>query len=55
MECVGHVQKHVGTQLRDLRKITGNSKLVDGKTPGGKGRLTLKEIDKLQLYYGMAI
>ena len=55
MECVGHVQKRVGTQLRDLRKITGNSKLVDGKTLGGKGRLTLKEIDKLQLYYGMAI
>ena len=54
-ECVGHVQKRVGTHLRDLRKITGNSKLADGKTLGGKGRLTLKEIDKLQLYYGLAI
>ena len=25
------------------------------KTIGGKSRLTLKEIDKLQVYYGLAI
>ena len=38
-----------------MRKITANSQSADGKTLGGKGRLTLKEIDKLQLYYGLAI
>ena len=55
LECVGHVQKRVGTQLRNLKKMSGSTKLADGKTLGGKGRLTLKEIDKLQIYYGLAI
>ena len=54
-ECVGHVQKRVGTNLRKLKTKTGNKKLNDGKTLGGRGRLTLKEIDKLQIYYGLAI
>ena len=54
-ECVGHVQKRVGTNLRKLKTTTGNKKLIDGKTLGGRGRLTLKEIDKLQIYYGLAI
>ena len=53
--CVGHVQKRVGARLRNLKKVTGNKKLLDGKTLGGKGRLTLKEIDKLQVYYGLAV
>ena len=30
-------------------------KLSDGKTVGGKGRLTGKVIDKMQNYYGKAI
>ena len=54
-ECVGHVQKRVGTNLRKLKSKTGNKKLSDGKTLGGRGRLTLKEIDRLQIYYGLAI
>ena len=54
-ECVGHVQRRVGNQLRKLKITTGKTKLADGKTLGGKGRLTKKEIDKLQIYYGLAI
>ena len=30
-ECVGHVQKRVGTRLRDLKKRLGIKKLTDGK------------------------
>ena len=46
-ECIGHVQKRVGTALRKLKK----------DTPGlsGKGKLTDSMIDKLQNYYGIAI
>lgn len=54
-ECVGHVQKRVGTNLRNLKKDLRGKKLEDGKTIGGLGRLTDRVIDKLQAYYGMAI
>ena len=47
LDCIGHVQKRVGAQLRNLKKVTGNKKLLDGKTLGGKGRLTFTEKDKL--------
>ena len=46
-ECIGHVQKRVGTALRKLKK--------DRKEMRGKGKLTDKMIDKLQNYYGIAI
>jgi hypothetical protein len=46
-ECVGHVQKGVGTALRKLKK--------ENKGIGGKGKLTDSLIDKLQNYYGIAI
>jgi hypothetical protein len=54
LECVGHVQKRVGNRLRKL-KSTDKTKLADGKTLGGKGRLTDKSINKLQNYYGIAV
>lgn len=54
LECVGHVQKRVGTRLRNLKKCTKEI-LSDGKGLGGKGRLTEAAIDKLQCYYGNAI
>ncbi|XP_025087597.1 uncharacterized protein LOC112560178 isoform X2 [Pomacea canaliculata] len=54
LECVGHVQKRVGTILRNLKKCTKEI-LSDGKELGGKGRLTEVAIDKLQCYYGNAI
>ena len=46
-ECVGHVQKRLGTALRKLKK--------EQKGLGGKGKLTDTMIDKIQNYYGIAI
>ena len=46
-ECVGHVQKRVGTALRKLKK--------EKKGLGGRGQLTDAMIDRLQNYYGIAI
>ena len=54
-ECIGHVQKRVGTRCRDLRKSLKGVKLSDGKGISGKGRLTDKAINTLQNYFGMAI
>lgn len=45
-ECVGHVQKRMGTRLRNIKK---KEKL------GGKGRLTDPLIKKLTIFYGLAI
>jgi len=45
-ECVGHVEKRMGTRLRNVKK---NEKL------GGKGKLTDALIKKLTTYYGLAI
>ena len=44
-ECVGHVQKRVGTQLCELKKRLGTSKLSDGRPIGGAGRLPDRLID----------
>ena len=46
LECVGHVQKRMGTGLRKVKKE---------KKLGGKGKLTDALIDSMQTYYGMAI
>jgi len=45
-ECVGHVEKRMGSRLRNLKK---KEKL------GGKGKLTDNLIKKLTTYYGLAI
>lgn len=45
-ECVGHVEKRMGSRLRNLKKT---AKL------GGKGKLTDALIKKLTKYYGLAI
>ena len=55
LECVGHIQKRMGSRLRSLKKRFGKNKLSDGKTIGGRGRLTDKVIDDIQVYYGKAI
>ena len=54
LECVGHIQKRVGTGLLNLVK---ENKGIGGKGIGGKGegKLTQKVINTLQNYYGMAI
>ncbi|XP_044584531.1 uncharacterized protein LOC123265017 [Cotesia glomerata] len=46
-ECIGHVQKRMGTQLRTLK--------TKQKGLGGRGRLIGKVIDKLTVYYGLSI
>lgn len=55
LECVGHVQKRLGTRLRKLKLANKGLKLADGKGLGGKGRLTKDKIDQIQRYYGSAI
>ncbi|GFS70833.1 uncharacterized protein TNCV_2897711 [Trichonephila clavipes] len=55
IECVGHVQSRMGTRLRKLKLVYIKNELSDGKTIGGKGRLTDSLIDKLAHYYGNAI
>jgi len=60
-ECIGHVQKRMGTRLRGLVKTsvvdtkTKAGKTVKRKSLSGKGKLTAKMIDKLTVYYGLAI
>ncbi|GFT77167.1 uncharacterized protein TNCV_1984551 [Trichonephila clavipes] len=44
IECVGHVQKRMGTRLRKLKLVYSKKKLSDGKTIGGKG--SVKEMRK---------
>ena len=55
LECAGHVHKCLGPKVTVVEKTTGTIRLADGKGIGGKGRLTDKRIDKLQVYYGKAI
>ncbi|GFU14087.1 uncharacterized protein TNCV_2536361 [Trichonephila clavipes] len=55
LECVGHVQKRMGTRLRNILKMSKGIKLSDGKNISGRGRLTIKELDSIQHYYGLAI
>ena len=54
-ECVGHVQKRVGSRLRKFNKENGSKILKDKKKFGGAGRLNDKIINKPQNYYGIAI
>ncbi|GFT18404.1 uncharacterized protein TNCV_4059121 [Trichonephila clavipes] len=55
IECGGHVQKRMGSRLRKLKALWRKKKLSDGKTIGGKGRLTDAIISKLTTFYGNAI
>lgn len=55
LECVGHIQKRMGSRLRRLKRDFKKKLLSDGKGIGGSGRLTNEEMDRLQNYYGKAI
>ncbi|GBO31212.1 hypothetical protein AVEN_275483-1 [Araneus ventricosus] len=55
LESVGHVQKRMGTRLRNLRNNLKSNKLTDGKKISGCGRLTDAQILLIQKYYGLAI
>ena len=52
LECIGHVQKRMESQLSRLPKDFKGKKLEDGRLISGQGRLTEKQIDKIQSYYG---
>lgn len=54
-DCVGHVQKRMGSRLRKKKEgcYSELKKKVVGL--GGKGRLTEAVMDSLQTYYGKAI
>ena len=54
-ECVGHVQKRMGSRLREYKRKMQRQKLSDGLGVGGIGRLTDKQIDKIQNFYGQCI
>lgn len=54
-ECVGHVQKRMGSHLRELKKKWSGHVLSDNKPIGGQGRLTAQVVDQLTQYYGKAI
>ena len=55
MECIGHVQKRVGSRLRKLKTSYKGKLLSDGKGIRGTRRLTKCRIDTLQNYFGLAI
>ena len=52
LECIGHIQKHVGTRLRKLKSENTKTVLSDGKK---LGHLTEKFINKLQNYCGILL
>lgn len=53
VECIGHVQKRMGSRLKALKLKT--KKLPNEQWLGGKGRLTDTAILQIQNYYGLAI
>uniref|UniRef100_A0A1B6JDH1 Mutator-like transposase domain-containing protein n=1 Tax=Homalodisca liturata TaxID=320908 RepID=A0A1B6JDH1_9HEMI len=53
IECIGHVQKRMGSRLKNLKAKTKT--LPDGSRLGGKNKLTDSAIIQLQKYYGLAI
>ena len=54
-ECVGHIQKRMGSALRRYKKNRKGTKLADGKSVGGAGRLTDDLINRIPNYFGQSI
>ena len=48
-------EKRMGSSLRICKNKCRGRKLPDGKTVGGRGRLTNAVVVKIQNYYGMVI
>ncbi|GFX16096.1 uncharacterized protein TNCV_4703531 [Trichonephila clavipes] len=55
LECIGLIQKCMGTRLLDLKSETDKTKLSDRKSSCARNRLTDILISKIQRYYSMAI
>ena len=54
-DCIGHIQKRIGTKLREVKRTWKGRKLSDQKGIGGKQRLTNNRINSYQVYYGKAM
>ena len=54
-DCIGHIQKRMGSALRLCVASMKGKRLDDGKTVGGKGRLTKDRINSVKIYFGKAI
>ena len=54
-DCIGHIQKRMGTSLRSYKNKARGTKLKDGFGVGGAGRLTDGAVDQIQTNYGYAI
>ena len=54
-ECVGHIQKRMGSGLREYKRKMKGVKLSDRKGVGGSGRHIDHLIDKIQNNFGEAI
>ena len=54
-DCIGHVQKRVGSTLRTYKNKCRESKLPGGKIVGGWGCLIDAVVDKIQNYYKVNI
>ena len=54
-DCIGHIQKRMGSSLRNYKNKSKGVVLADGKSTGGAGRLTDKVVDRMQTYFGYAI
>ena len=54
-ECLGHIQKRMGSGLREYKQKMRGQKLDDNKSVGGAGRLTDAFIDRMQNNYDEAI
>ena len=50
-ECVGHIQKRMGSVLREYKRKMKSIKLSDGKGVSDAGRLTDHLLDKIQNNY----
>ncbi len=55
LECIGHMQKRMGTNLCKLLSQYKDKDLSDGKKLSGRNRLTIERVDYLQVLYGKAI
>ena len=55
LECIGHVQKRVGSRLRKLKASYKGSKDNKKEDDRAMTNLTHKQINKLQNYYGIAL
>jgi hypothetical protein len=55
LECIGHVQKGMGTKLRRLMKVKIGMKLYDSKSLECRCLLIQLEVNKLKNYYGLVI